>query len=126
MKTQWITKEFTYDGTQLRSLYAYLDHRILGNSVVAWQGPCSIDFSHMVDGEDLLAQETIAGSKMLHFIVELFDRDLFSAVTVQRLFAAIVRDYLFEKSGKNLVRKGDDLYLGDKKLSISIASKSPK
>ncbi|MGZ3782755.1 MAG: DUF366 family protein, partial [Pseudobdellovibrionaceae bacterium] len=117
------------DGTQLRSLYAYLEHGILGPSIIAWQGPCSISFDHMVDGEDLLAKAVIQGDEMLHFIIEVFDRDLFSAVALQRLFASICRDYLqvsAEKAfEKNLVRDGDDIYLEDRKLSISIATKSP-
>src|SRR5690606_10876912 len=67
---------------------------------------------------------------MLHFIIEVFDRDLFSGVALQRLFASIARDYLqVQGSGllqaKALHREGDDIYLGDKKLSISIATKSP-
>ncbi|MFP5518982.1 MAG: DUF366 family protein [Bdellovibrionia bacterium] len=124
MKTLFLKNEFLYDGTQLRPLYAYLEHKVLGNSVVSWVGPCQISFQHMVDGEDLLAQETIAGSKMLHFIVEIFERDLFSAVCLQRLFAAIVRDYLQGKVSGDISRQGDDLYWQGGKLSISIASKS--
>ncbi|MNY40906.1 hypothetical protein D3C86_1756830 [compost metagenome] len=62
---------------------------------------------------------------MLHFIIEIFDRDLFSGVALQRLFAAIARDYLAEKSGKEILREGDDLYFNKGKLSISIATKSP-
>lgn len=125
MKSLFIEKPQTYDGTQLRSLYAYLDHKVLGPSVVSWTGPCSISFDHMVDGEDLLEQAEIRGANMLHFIIEIFDRDLFSGVALQRMFAAIARDYLSAKSGQALVREGDDLFLGQGKLSISIATKSP-
>ncbi|MNL39750.1 hypothetical protein D3C87_1620460 [compost metagenome] len=84
----------------------------------------------MVDGEDLLARAVIEGNEMLHFIIEIFDRDLFSGVALQRLFASITRDYLAEKAlivlgDKRLRRDGDDIYLDDRKLSISIATKSP-
>ncbi|MNK07877.1 hypothetical protein D3C87_257990 [compost metagenome] len=130
MEFHFIEKKFPYDGTQLRSLYAYLDHGILGPSVVAWVGKCDISFDHMVDGEDLLAKAVIQGDEMLHFIIEFFDRDLFSGVAIQRLFASIMKDYLAEKAksvlgDKALIRDGDDIYLGEKKLSISIATKSP-
>lgn len=130
MKTLFIDKKIAYDGTQLRSLYAYLEHKVLGPSVVAWQGSCSISFDHMVDGEDLLENAVIQGDEMLHFIIEFFDHDLFSGVAIQRLFASIVKDYLNKNStvfqnGKYLVRSGDDIYLNDQKLSISIATKSP-
>lgn len=130
METYFIEKKFPYDGSQLRSLYAYLEHGILGPSVVSWVGPCDIPFTHMVDGEDLLAKAVIQGDEMLHFIVEVFDRDLFTGVSLQRLFAAIAKDHLQGAgggllTGKQLRRDGDDIYLENKKLSISIASKSP-
>jgi hypothetical protein len=132
LKALFIDKQFIYDGSQLRSLFAYLEHGVLGTSVVAWQGPCNIPFSHMVDGEDLLAMAKIEGNEMLHFIIEVFDRGLFSGVVLQRLFASIVRDYLqkaasslLQEQGKVLDRFGDDIFLDDHKLSISIATKSP-
>lgn len=130
MKTRFIDKKFAYDGSQLRSLFAYLTQGLLGTSAVAWIGPCSIPFAHMVDGEDLLAKAEIKGDEMLHFIVEIFDRDLFSAVALQRLFSSIAKDYLQNHGsgilvGKKLHRDGDDIFLEDCKLSISIASQSP-
>lgn len=128
MKTLWIKKNFEYDGTQLRSLYAYLEHKVLGNSVISWRGACDVSFDHMVDGEDLLDQAIIRGSDMVHFIIEIFDQPLISGVYLQRLFANIVREVILKSSDqKNLeiVREGDDLYWKNKKLSISIATKSP-
>lgn len=134
MQSRFLDKNFAYDGTQLRSLYAYLEHKILGPSIISWQGPCSISFDHMVDGEDLLEKAVIQGDEMLHFIIEIFDRDLFSGVALQRLFASICRDYLQAQAHAQkrnilaespLFRDGDDIYLEDRKLSISIATKSP-
>src|SRR5688572_14893236 len=118
-----------YDGTQLRSLWNYLEHGILGDSVTAWVAPCSVDFEHMVDGEDLLAESKIEGSKMVHFIVEKFDTSLFAAVSLQRLFASITMDWLKAWAPKKdlavkLTRRGDDIFLDGKKLSISIATQS--
>ena len=128
MKSLFIEKEFAYDGTQLRSLFGYLEHRLQGDSVVAWVGPCSISFEHMVDGEDFLENATIAGSRMLHFIIERFHTPLFAAVTLQRLFASICLD-LFRELKPSLAsefnRSGDDLYFKGGKLSISIATLSP-
>lgn len=124
MKTKFIEKEFKYDGHQLKPLVNYMQHGLLGDSCVAWIGPCDIPFAHMMDGEDLLQKAQIKGSRMLHFIFEIFDRDLVSGVFLQRLFASIVLAYVQEKTGKILKRQGDDLYLGEGKLSISIATKS--
>ncbi len=128
MKTKWLKQKDLYDGRQLRSLYAYLEHKILGDSAVAWRGPCEVTFDHMVDGEDLLQRAAIRGSDMVHFIIEIFDHKLMTGVLLQRLFASIVRDVLYDLSPmKNLeiLRSGDDLYWKNKKLSISIATSSP-
>jgi hypothetical protein len=125
VKSKFIESEFKYDGTQLVSLYAYLQHKILGDSIVAWVGPCDVSFEHMVDGEDLLARAEIRGGQMLHFIVEKFDCTLFAAVGLQRLLTAIVKDQIVARTAQALRREGDDLYLDDRKLSISIATQSP-
>lgn len=124
MKTQFIEKEFKYDGQQLAPLFNYMQYKLLGDSCVAWIGPCDIPFDHMMDGEDLLEKSQIKGSKMLHFVFEIFDRELATGVFLQRLFAAIVQAEILVKSHVPLSRKGDDLYLEDKKLSISIATRS--
>jgi hypothetical protein len=122
-----------YDGTQLRSLFAYLDYGILGDSIVAWVGPCDVSFEHMVDGEDLRDKSEIRGSRMVHFIIEKFGASLAETVALQRLLSAIAKDVLFEKMGPlpryAVRRSGDDLFVslpdGEGKLSISIATVSP-
>lgn len=130
MKHRYLDAEEAYDGSQLVSLRSYLQHGLLGDSVVAWVGACDVAIDHMVDGEDLVAGATIAGDRMLHFIIEKFDSTLLAAVALQRLFASVVRDEL-RASARNramadgLVRDGDDLYFEKRKLSISIATQSP-
>ena len=133
MKSLWIDQQFAYDGTQLRSLFAYLDHKTLGDSIVAWRGSCDISFDHMVDGEDLNAKSEIRGGDMLHFIIEKFDMKLNGAVYMQRLLAAHAFDLVRESlssQGKladtvKLRREGDDIYFSEQKFSISIATVSP-
>ena len=125
MKSKFLDAREKYDGAQLVSLNSYLKHGLLGDSVVAWVGPCDVSFEHMVDGEDLLAKAVIAGDLMLHFIIEKFDISLFAAVGLQRLFASIVRDQLQAQGATGLTRDGDDIWQGERKLSISIATQSP-
>jgi uncharacterized protein len=120
MKTKWLEKKIKYDGSQLRPLYNYLNHGLLGDSVVSFRGACDVDLKHMVDGEDIIADAKICGSDMLHFIFEVFDCDLTAAILLQRLFASVIG----ELTEQDLKRQGDDLYLGKKKFSISIATKS--
>ena len=71
MKAQFLDSVEKYDGSQLVSLHNYLQHKLLGDSIVAWVGPCDVSIEHMVDGEDLLQNAEIRGSKMLHFLIEL-------------------------------------------------------
>src|SRR5580700_11266990 len=112
LETKWISKKIKYSGEELRSLYAYFEHGVLGDSVISFRGPCDVDFEHMVDGEDLLANSKIAGSDMVHFIFEIFDRSLFSGVLLQRLFTSVVMDVInsFSKKDLGLVRSGDDIF----------------
>lgn len=139
MKSLLLDKCFGYDGTQLRSLYAYLEHGVQGDSIIAWQGPCEISFEHMVDGEDLVAQSPIRGGHMLHFIVEKFTTPLFAAVALQRILASLAFDVVQEQlrrshtagvgsstlAGGHWRRDGDDIYCDERKMSISIATVSP-
>jgi hypothetical protein len=130
MQTAWLDNEKAYDGSQLCSLFAYLKHGIHGNSFVSWRAPCNIPSTHIVDGEDLLANKSICGSDMLHFIAEIFHSTLHYGVALQRLMTSIAKDLLHSLSNEEellsqLHRKGDDLYCGHKKFNISIATSSP-
>jgi len=133
MKSLWIDKKINYDGSQLRSLFAYMEHGILGDSIVGFRGACDVKIDHMIDGEDKRENQRICGDDMAHFIVELFECDLLSGVGVQRVLAALVKDALVRENPElapRFIREGDDIYflseIGEKKkFSISIATKSP-
>lgn len=130
MKSIFVAESFAYDGTQLRSLFGYLDHGLLGDSIVSWEGPCEIPFDHMVDGEDLREQSAIRGARMVHFIIEIFDASLLAGVAVQRLFASLAADVLRERvtdaeARESIRRDGDDIFVLGRKFSISIATVSP-
>lgn len=126
MKFKFVDQKISYDGTQLKSLYNYLQHDLMGNSVVSFIGPCDVSLEHMVDGEDLKENSKISSDLMLHFIAEIFHQNLFSAVCLQRLLADLVISSIGDK---DLFREGDDIYkeinAQKKKLSISIATSSP-
>ncbi|MBK9294461.1 MAG: DUF366 family protein [Oligoflexia bacterium] len=125
MQSKFIDKIIKYDGSQLRSLYAYMEHGILGDSIISFIGPCDVSVEHMVDGEDLLAKAQIKGDYMLHFIIEEFGVDLALTVGRQRMLASIVYEFLSQSVGAtDLYREGDDIYYRQGKLSISIATKS--
>jgi len=136
MISAFIPKKIKYTGSQLRPLWAYETFGLLGDSIVAFAGPCNIPFGNMIDAEDVRTKSKIYSSLMLHFIVEHFDIDLEKAVLKQRLLATIIKSTLEEHIDYRLNRIGDDIYdakikqdaqrpTHNAKLSISIATASP-
>jgi hypothetical protein len=119
-----------YNGEQLKPLWIYLNHGLLGDGLVSWIGPCRVETEHMIDGEDVRAGSKICGDQMVHLIAEIFDFDLAGMVGLQRLASELLIDTLLELRpdapwGK-AERKGDDIFLGGRKFNISIATVSPR
>lgn len=141
MQTVSLSQSFTYDGSQLRSLFAYTQTGVKGNCVVSWRGPCDVHRDLMVDMEDWRQESKIQSPDMLHFIIEAFNTPLTTAVGYQRLFVGLIKDLICDillTKLKNkilpshllafyekLKRQGDDLYFEDKKINVSIATVSP-
>ncbi len=118
----FIEDELEYDGSQLKSLWAYSLLGIKEDSIISFIGPCNVKREHMVDYEDYASGYSIYSPKMLHFIVEHFDEvSLRLIYTRQRLLISIARDTI----DPTIERIGDDLYWNGKKLSVSIATISP-
>jgi len=118
----FIEDELEYDGSQLKSLWAYGLFGIKEDSIISFVGPCNVRREHMVDYEDYVLGYTIESPKMLHFIVEHFDEVSMRLIyTRQRLLVSIAKDVI----DPAIERLGDDLYYNGKKLSVSIATVSP-
>lgn len=124
VKTLLAGEEILYRGPELSSHFAYRRFDVIGDSCVAFVGGCDVQTGSLVDLADQKQGEFIFSKSMLHFIIEHFDRDLEKAVVRQRLFAAIVKQALDQRGVADIVRRGDDLYQGDAKLSVSIATLS--
>jgi hypothetical protein len=84
-----------------------------------------VKIGDLVDLADVKEKAGIYSEDMLHFIGEFFDHDLDRAILRQRLLIAIIRDVVAELSGSPVVRRGDDIYDGEDKLSVSIATLTP-
>lgn len=123
--TRLLDGELAYDGSQLRSHFGYDHLGVAGDSVVAFLGACDVSKETMVDREDLRAGEIIRARSMLHFIAEAFGERLPGMVYRQRLFARIVGDLLAAACGRKVLVTGDDLFVDDRKASISVATVSP-
>lgn len=123
MKTLFIDKEIKYIGSQLAPHWIYKNFKIQGDAIVAFCGECEVKLTEMVDIEDVINNEPIYSKYMLSFISEQFNIGLVEGVLRQRLLISTIKESL-EKRGVIVCRDGDDLFINDKKLSVSIATKS--
>ncbi len=118
-------EEMEYNGEQIKPNWAYEALGVKGDSIVIFVGRMNV--KHVVDIEDKIKGEKIVGDRVLHFVAEHFDvqpPSLLLAYTRQRLFVTIFKDVLERRVDVYIERRGDDLYLNDKKLSVSIATVS--
>ena len=123
MKTQYLEQEIKYEGFQLAPHWIYKNFKIQGDAAVAFCGECEVKLTEMVDIEDVINNEPIYSKNMLSFISEQFNIGLTEGVLRQRLMICTIKEAL-ERRGIKLTRSGDDLYWNNKKLSVSIATKS--
>lgn len=123
MLTKFIEKEIKYIGSQLVPHWIYKNFKMQGDSIVAFCGECEVKLTEMVDIEDVINNEPIYSKYMLSFITEQFNINLVEGVFRQRLLICIIKE-LLEERGFFVVRKGDDLMIDGRKLSVSIATKS--
>ncbi|MFR1672374.1 MAG: DUF366 family protein [Candidatus Gastranaerophilaceae bacterium] len=123
MKTKFIEQTIKYEGHQLAPHWIYKNFKIQGDSIVAFIGECEVKLTEMVDIEDVINNEPIYSRNMLSFISEQFGVGLTEGVYRQRLLICIIKEAL-EKRGIKVRRNGDDLFVDDKKLTVSIATKS--
>ena len=122
------TPQIAYDGRQLKAHFLRSRFGVLGDAAVIFRGPCEVLEGELVDLADREAGLFIRSQEMLHLIVERFDPDLVRGVLLQRLIAACVEALLrrhLASSGLELRREGDDVFVGEGKLSVSIATVSP-
>lgn len=127
--TKFLSKEIPYFGRELTPHWIASQIGEFGSAIVAFRGACSVTTSEMVDIEDRSQNFHIEAKEMLHFIGEWFEGDLLLAVARQRLliagFAEILRARLAPEMASKVWRKGNDLYVGEQKLSVSIVTATP-
>lgn len=129
MKTKFIEQEIKYTGNELSPHWIYKKFHLQGDAIVAFCGECEVKLTEMVDIEDVINDEPIYSKNMLSFIVEHFNLGLIEGVVRQRLLICIIKEELekhftLHLSPFTVLRSGDDLFINDRKLSVSIATKS--
>lgn len=123
MHTHWLAHPTPYTGAELAPHWIYRQTGQVGDAVLAFVGEARVHPEGMVDCEDARAGAAIYSPRMLHFLIEVFQEPLVTGVVLQRLFMALLAERL--SHAKGLARRGDDLWLGEGKLSVSIATVSP-
>lgn len=124
MQTLFVEKEIKYTGSQLSPHWIYKNFKLMGDAIVSFVGEVEVKLDEMVDIEDVINNEPIYSKKMVNFIIEQFDVTLEQMVCTQRLFVSIIKDIIEEMTNKKIKRSGDDLFFENRKLSVSIATKS--
>jgi uncharacterized protein len=114
-----------YDGTQLRPHFLRSRFGVRGDAAVAFRGRCEVRGPALIDLADREQGAYILSADMLHVMVERFDLDLVRAALIQRLLAARCADRVRKATAEPVERRGDDVYVGGRKLNVSIATASP-
>ena len=113
---------FEYDGSQINPSWAFQEFGIYGSSIITWIGPVNISPDNLKDFADVGLE--IKSNYMVNFICEFFDQqppNMRIAYLRQRVLVMIFREILTEY-GITSKREGDDIFVDEGKLSISIAS----
>ena len=119
---QVLEEGLAYTGRELRSGWVREKTGMEGGgTAVAWVGPCNVQTEDLVDLDDAKDGAVIVAAKMAHVVVEHAGCALQAAVLRQRLLVCILGDVLRER-GVDAARDGDDLYVEDRKLTVSIAA----
>jgi hypothetical protein len=121
------TARRTYDGSDLASHFLLREFGLVGDAVVAFVGPCRVPLANMVDLLDVKARSPIRAKRMLHVVAEHFEDDLGRAILRQHLLAAAVVEEIHAATrGRTAARRrGNDVHVGERKLTVSIATRSP-
>lgn len=125
IETRFDPQARAYTGRELRSHFAFDAFGIAGDSAVAFVGPCRVDPPELVDLADARAGAFIASPEMLHVIVEHFGLALEPAILLQRLLARLAADLLRESGAAAVTVRGNDVFVGSRKASVSVATCSP-
>lgn len=123
MEQKILEENRALSGDEMLPHWAYRNFGLLGDSIVAFQGPFKVPPDKWLDLESVMHGRELPASDMLHFIVEHFDSTLSETVLRQHLLVSILEEKLLHRIPNicRLTRLGDDLFDGENRLSITAA-----
>lgn len=113
-----------YTGRELRGGWVGEKTGLSGDAAAGFAGPCHVATDDLVDLDDRRAGATIDSALMAHVVIEHPGCDIRTCVLRQRLLVCILCEVLLGR-GINPCRDGDDVYVENRKLTVSIAAPSP-
>jgi uncharacterized protein len=129
MKVVHLEQPLLYDGLQLCT--AFVDRHApdaagRDDVLLTFVGEADVPREHLVDLEDAEAGAVIWSPEMAHVIVEHPGLALPEAVWRQRVLVRLAAQWIAARSGIAVDVRGNDLYVGAGKLSVSVATRSPR
>jgi hypothetical protein len=126
VQTRFVAEPIDYDGRQLRSHFIRERAGLHTDGLIAFIGRCDVRGDSLVDLKDAERGDSIIAARMLHFIGECFSIGLREGNLRLRLLVGTAREILEESAGgARISRDGDDLFVGERKLSVAICTMSP-
>ena len=121
-----LDRELAYDGSQLCT--AFIDRHTPGggDAAVLFLGAADVPRENLVDLEDAEAGAFIYSPLMAHVLVEHRGLELVEAVWRQRLLVHLAGRWIEGRCGARVEVRGNDLYVHGGKLSVSVATRSPR
>jgi hypothetical protein len=126
MRTVWLDDPLEYDGRQLST--AFFDQHAAHeeDAIVLFVGRADVGVEQLVDLEDAEAGAVIYSPLMAHALLEHRGVSLDEAAWRQRLLGHLAARWIASRSGVAVDVRGDDLFVRDGKLSVSVATRSPR
>ena len=124
MNTLFCEENIRYTGIELSPHWIMSNFRLTGDSIVSFVGEVNVPIDNMVDIEDQINNEPIYSKSMLSFIIEHFDYSIKEIAFAQILLVQTIKEVLYDNYKIHVERRGDDLFYCERKLSVSIATKS--
>lgn len=124
MNKLFCEENIKYTGKELSPHWIMTKFKLFGDSIVSFIGEVEVPIDNMVDVEDRINNEPIYAKSMLNFIIEHFDYSIKEIALAQIILIQSIREVFLDEYNVNLKREGDDLFYNDRKLSVSIATKS--